>query len=459
MRFMKRQEEIQILKYMKLINRLVILGLFIGQAGAFAQSSKRVVVDKIVAKVDDYIILKSELERSYLEVMSRGEYAGSETKCQILEGLVLNKLMAAKAEIDSIVVTDERVELDLDMRMQQIVNQMGGDEDAIEKYYGKTLEEFKDELREQVREQLVVQEVQRTIVEGLTITPEEVKRFFKNIPRDSLPYFSSEVVVGHIVKKPSVNQAAKKEAERFLYDLRERAEKGEDFLELVSTYSQDPSARYGKTLGWVKRGQMVPEFEAAAMKLKPGEMSKPVETEYGIHLIKQIDRRGNEYHPAHILILHKYMEEDFAQAAHFLDSIKTLIENDSITFAKAAKEFSEDKQTAGSGGFMISSTGSVKVPISELDGDLYFTIDSMQVGTITSPMKFKTANGKDAVRIIYYKEKYKPHQANLKEDYQKIQMAAKNAKQSKIMNEWFMDAINDVYIEIDPEYQHCNILE
>lgn len=456
---MKGQEEIQILKYMKLINRLIFLGLFIGQASVFAQSPQRAVVDKIVAKVDDYIVLKSELERAYLDVMSRGEHSGSQTKCQILEGLVLNKLMAAKAEIDSVVVGDERVELDLDMRMQQIINQMGGDEEAIEKYYGKTLEEFKDELREQVREQLVVQEVQRTIVEGLTITPEEVKKFFKNIPRDSLPYFSSEVVVGQIVKKPTINQAAKKEAERFLYDLRERAEKGEDFLELVTTYSQDPSARYGKTLGWVKRGQMVPEFEAASMKLKPGELSKPIETEFGIHLIKQIDRRGNEYHPAHILILHKYLEEDFAKAAHFLDSIKTLIQLDSITFAKAAKEHSEDKQTSGNGGFMISSTGSAKVPISELDGDLYFTIDTMQVGTITPPLKFKTANGKDALRIIYYKEKYKPHQANLKEDYQKIQMAAKNAKQSKIMNEWFIEAIDDVYIEIDPEYQYCNILE
>lgn len=444
---------------MKIDKSILFVALLMCQGLVMAQTPQKAVVDKIVAKVDDYIVLKSELERSYLDVLSRGERAGADTKCQILEGLVLNKLMAAKAEIDSIVVTDERVELDLDMRMQQILSQVGGDEQELEKYYGKTMEEFKDELRDQVREQLVVQEVQSTIIQDITITPDEVKRFFKNIPRDSLPYFSTEVIVGQIVRKPTTNKAAMKEAEKKLYDLRQRALNGEDFQELAVAHSEGPSARYGGNLGWVKRGQMVPEFEAAAMKLKPGEISKPIETEFGLHIIQSVDRRGNEYNARHILIQHKYLEEDFKKAAHFLDSIKTLIELDSITFEKAAKEFSDDKSTSGSGGYLISQTGSNKVPTSELDGSLFFTLDTMEVGNITNPLRFKMPDGKEAMRIIYFKDKFRPHQANLKDDYQKIQMAAKNAKQNKIMNEWFIEAIEDVYIEIDDEYKHCKILE
>src|SRR5690606_13772743 len=246
--------------------------------------------------------------------------------------------------------------------------------------------------------------------QDITITPDEVKRFFKNIPKDSLPYFSTEVIVGQIVRKPTTNKTAMKEAEKKLYDLRQRALNGEDFQELAVAHSEGPSARYGGNLGWVKRGQMVPEFEAAAMKLKPGEISKPIETEFGLHIIQSVDRRGNEYNARHILIQHKYLEEDFKKAAHFLDSVKTLIELDSMTFEKAAKEFSDDKSTAGSGGYIISQTGSNKVPTSELDGSLFFTLDTMEVGSITNPLRFKMADGKEAMRIIYFKDKFRPHQ-------------------------------------------------
>ena len=424
-----------------------------------AQAPKGATVDKIVAKVDDYIILKSEVEKSYLDVLSKGNYQGSNTKCQVLEGLILNKLMAAKAEIDSVIVTDDRVEIELDMRMQQIIAQMGGDETAIEKYYGKTIEEFKDEMREQVKEQLMVQQMQSTIAADITITPSEVKQFFKKIPTDSLPYFSTEVTIGQIVKKPGTNEKEKDKAEQFLYKIRDRVLKGEDFQEMAKLYSEGPSRQYGGNLGWVRRGQMVPEFEAVAMRLKPGEVSKPVETEFGIHLIECVDRRGNEYNARHILIMHKFKQEDFDDASDFLDSLRVMIISDSLKFENIAKEFSDDKASAGSGGYIMGSDGSVHVPTSELDAGLFFILDTMDVGSITRPMKYTMPDRKEAMRILYYKDKYKPHQANLHDDYQKIQLAAKNAKQNKIMNEWFNDAKDDVYIEVDDEYKHCKILQ
>jgi len=456
---MKEQKRTGILRYIlrSSIIACLVWAYFIPTKG-YTQSDD-VVVDKIIAKVDDYIILKSELERSYLEVLSRGELKGSRAKCQVLEGLVLNKLMAAKAELDSIVVPDEQVERDLDMRMNQILSQVGGDEEAIEKYYGKTIDEFKDELRDQVREQIQVEEMRRTITSDISITPADVQKFFNAIPKDSLPYFSSEVTVGQIVKKPGVNEETKNQAEQLLYDLKEQIQNGADFQELAREYSEGPSAQYGGNLGWVKRGQMVPEFEAVAMKLKPGELSEPVETQFGVHLIQSVDRRGNEYNARHILIQHKHKEVDFEMAAHFLDSIRTLIVNDTLTFAEAAKEHSDDKATSGNGGFFLSSTGSNKVPTSELDAGLFFTIDTMAVGNITKPIKFKMNDGKEAMRILYFKEKIKPHQATLEQDYQKIQLAAKNAKKNKIMNEWFKDAKDDVYIEVEDQYEYCKILQ
>lgn len=415
------------------------------------------VVDKIVAKVDDYIILKSELERAYLDVMSRGEYAGNQTRCNILQSLVINKIMVAKAEIDSVLVDEGMVDQNLDARMNAMISQVGSEE-LIEQYYGKTIEEFKDELRDQIREQLMAENMQRTIVEGITVTPDEVRQFFKAIPKDSLPYFSTEVQVGQIVKKPDINDNEREKAKQFLNQLREKIMAGADFQDMAKKYSEGPTGKNGGNLGWTSRGQMVAPFEAAAMKLKAGEISEPIETEFGMHLIQLIERRGNEYNSRHILIAHKYLDEDYEKAAQLLDSVRLLIMNDSISFQDAAKEFSDDKETAGSGGYFIDQSGSNKVTVSDLDAGLFFTIDTMKLGNITDPMKFTMRDGKQAMRIIYYKDRIRPHQANLKQDYQKIQRAAKSAKQNKVLSDWLKEAKEQVFIEIDEEYEHCKIL-
>jgi peptidyl-prolyl cis-trans isomerase SurA len=421
-------------------------------------SESGTLVDKIIAKVDDYIVLKSELERSYLDVMSRGEYEGNQTRCNILEGLVINKVMVAKAEIDSVIVEEEMVDRNLDMRMNAMISQVGSEE-LIEQYYGKTIDEFKDELRDQIREQMLVENMRSTIIQGISVTPDEVRRFFKAIPQDSLPYFSTEVVVGQIVKKPEINEAERDKAEQFLYDLKAQIQAGADFEEMARTYSQGPSGKNGGNLGWTSRGQMVAPFEAAAMKLQAGEISDPVETDFGMHIVQLIERRGNEYNSRHILISHKYLEEDFEKAAEELDSIRTLILNDSLNFQDAAKEFSDDKETSGSGGYFIDPSGSNTVPVSELDAGLFFTIDSMGVGDITKPMKFTMRSGEEAMRIVYYKDRISPHQANLEQDYQKIQRAAKNAKQNRVLSDWLREAKDEVFIEVVDEYDYCNILK
>lgn len=450
------------MKISRYINRrrlqlVFVLLLFITQY-IKGQDSEYTVIDKIIAKVDNYIVLKSELERSYLQVQSSGDY--NTTKCAVLEGLVLNKLMVAKAEIDSVVVEEEMVDRQLDMKMQGVIAQAGGDEKKLEEAFGKSMEEIREDLRDQEKEQMLVQEMQRLVTEEITVTPSEVKRFFKNIPKDSLPYFSTEVEIGQIVKKPAINAEERDRIENHLLNIRSEAiDDGVDFQVLAGRHSDGPTGPRGGNLGDVERGQMVSEFEAAALKLKNGEISMPVETEFGFHIIQMVDRRGNIYNARHILIQPKYSEKDFEVAGQFLDSVKNLILIDTLAFDKAAKEYSDDKQTSSNGGFIRDATGANQISVSELDPGLFFTMDTMKVGSITDPMRFTMPDGKEAMRIIYYKSKLKPHQANLDQDYQKIYMAALNAKKSKQMNDWFKDARHEVFIEIDPEYNNCNILQ
>ena len=435
---------------------LPIIGMLIA-GSLFGQNANLTVIDKIVAKVDNYIILKSEVERSYLQLQSSGD--NTTTKCQVFEGLVLNKLMVAKAEIDSVMVEEEFVDRQLDMRMQGVIGQAGGDPKKLEEVFGKSLEEIREELRDQVKEQMLVDKMQSTITEEIKVTPSEVKRFFKNIPKDSLPYFSTEVEIAQIVKKPEVSAEERDRIEKLLIQVRQEALDGTDFQILAGRHSEGPTRLQGGNLGDVERGQMVSEFEAAALKLKNGEISMPVQTEFGFHIIQMVDRRGNIYNARHILIIPKFSEDDFKKAGDFLDSLKTKIETDTLKFQRAAKEFSDDKESGSNGGFIRDFSGANRISVSELDPTLFFTMDTMQVGTISKPMKFTMADGKDAMRIIYYKSKLKPHQADLDLDYQKIYVAALNAKKSKQMSDWFEDAKDEVFVEIDPEYDDCNILQ
>lgn len=445
---------------LKSITRLICLTALVNLVSLAGRSQDNgVVVDEIIAKVDNYIVLKSDLESTYLNYLANGNPATPDAKCRILAQLVSQKLMVAKAELDSVIVTDEEVDNNLNRRMQMILSQYGGSAEQLEEYYGKSIDEFKSDIRDQIKEQLVVQRMQETITSDIKVTPAEVKRFFNRIPQDSLPYFSTEVEVAQIVKIPKVGHEQIEEAKRKLNDIRDRILNGESFEALAKEYSQDPgSAKFGGNLGFAKRGVMAPEFEAAALKLKPNEISKPFETQFGVHIVQLLERRGNEYNSRHILLMAEPSENDIANAEHYLDSLKTKVEEDSISFEKAAKEYSDDIYTAGNGGFFMDDLGGTRVSVEDLDPVVFFAIDSMQVGDISKPLKFRTDDGKEAVRIIYYKSKVKPHQANLNDDWQKIQSAALNEKKSKALNDWFNKAKEDVFINIDKAYDYCGIV-
>ena len=413
-------------------------------------------VDKIVAKVDNFIVLKSDLEGAYQEAQRNSPTGVNVTECQVLQQLTIEKLLLAKAEIDSVVVEEPRVESELERRLQYMTSNYG--QENIEEQFGKSIEEIGEDLRDDIRNQLVVQQMQSTITQDIEVTPAEVRRFFNNIPRDSLPFYSSEVSVGQIVKLPTVGKGQKEAARKKLVGIRERIVSGEEFGELAKEFSDDPgSGAQGGELGFVERGQFVPEFEAAALKMQPGELSQPIESQFGFHLIQLIERRGNRYNSRHILIKPNSSALDVEYAREYLDSLRTQILTDSIPFAKAAKEESDDKETAGSGGFFLGPDGSNRVSTENLDPVIFFTVDTMQLGDITPPLVYRMDNGEQAVRILYLKSKSRPHQANLRDDYQKIYNAALQEKRTRILNDWFGSARKQVYIDIDPEYSQCDV--
>lgn len=418
------------------------------------------VVDKIIAKVDNYIVLKSELDRSFQEYVANGGDPSPQSRCQYLAILIRNKLMMAKAEIDSIVVSDAEVDANTQRRMDLIISQYGGSIEELEKRFNKPLEVIKLELRDQIREQMLVSEMQSTITKDAKVTPSEVRRFFGRIPKDSLPFFSAEAEVAQLVRIVKIGNKQKEETRQQLMGIRDQLLRGEDFATLARKYSADPSvAVNGGDMGFVGRGIMVPEFEATCFRLKPGELSMPVETQFGLHLIQLLERRGNEYHARHILISPTPSPDDVERTRHDLDSMRTLIVKDSLGFQKAAKEYSDDQNTKGNGGFFTDESGGTRVPVDELEPGVFFAIDSMKVGTISKPLNYRTDDGKDAVRILFYKSKTTPHIASLQDDWGRIQTATLNQKKNEMLIKWFDKARKDVFISIDPTYNFCGILD
>ncbi len=420
-------------------------------------SSEQYVIDQVVAIVGNNIILESDVQNQYLNYRLQGGIKGSisEVKCSILEDVMFQKLMVAQAEVDSIEVSDVQVEADLDRRLSGFIQQFGS-QDKMEDYYGKTLAEIKAELHDIVQEQLLAQQVQSGIVTSVDVTPSEIRSFFKSIPNDSIPIIKTEYVIAEIVKNPPISIEEKLSVKDQLNDIRRRILDGSSFGTMAIMYSQDPgSAKNGGELGFYGRGQLYPEFEAVAFKLNEGEISNVIETEAGYHIIQMIERKGDYINVRHILRTPKVSPADLNKAKRELDSIALLIRSDSITFEEAVARFSEG-ENANNGGLMINPyTMSTTFEAEQLDPQVSFTIDRMNVGEISNPVPLKTEENKDAYRIMYLKKRTKPHKANLEEDYSRIREWALQNKQMKTISEWITDKASDTYIKIIDEYKDC----
>ncbi len=436
----------------------IVLFLFVVLMSSNLFGQEKKVIDKIIANIGNEYVLLSDLEQVYAQMSEQQGFLPEDAKCSMLESLIASNLMLNQAKLDSIEVLDEEVEAQLEARIEQILGFMGGSVQQFEEYYGQSTAEVKSRFRDDLKNKLMIERMQGSIMAGATVTPSEVKAFFSRIPKDSLPYFNSEVELGEIVYKPVISDEEKAKAKNALEDIRKRViEGGEDFAVLAKKYSADlGSGSQGGELGWAKRGSYVPEFEATAYNLEKNEYSEVIETDFGYHFMQLQDRRGNSIKVRHILIRPVLTDEDKNKALGKLDTIRNLITSDTLTFSFAVKLFSDkDQQSFNNGGRMVNpKTGNTFFEIADLDPDTYFTIDTMSIGNISQPIPFDN-RGDVMYRLIYLQSRTDPHKANLKQDYDKIRTAAIEERKALFMSDWIEEQINSTYIKIDKSYQGC----
>ena len=371
-----------------------------------AMSQNDSIVDGLVAVVGGNVILRSDIENQYMQIRSQGNIVGTspKVKCQVFENLLLQKLLLHQAQVDSIKVTDTQVELEMDRRMRYFISQAGTPE-RLEEHFGKSLLEIKNELRDVIKETMMTEQEQQKITKDAAITPSEVKAFYKKLPKDSIPLINSEMEIGMVVKQPEIGEVEKQAVRDKLKGFKERFVKGDDFSTLAVLYSEDPgSSKQGGELGMFKRGEMRPEFEAAAFKLKPGEISDIVQTEDGFHLIQMIERRGEYVNVRHILLQPKVSPVNLNKAKILLDSIAALISGKKMTFDAVVVRYSDDPNR-NSGGLMVNQvTGNSKFEASQVDAKVFFVVDKLKVGDVSAPV-MTTERGKQDYRIYYLKSR------------------------------------------------------
>lgn len=440
---------------------LIVFSIILTISVARAQTRT---LDKIAGVVGSGIILQSDIELQYANYLATGNPPNPAIKCEILQNLLTQKLLAQQAVIDSVTVKDDEVDNEVDRRMRGMIQRAGGQE-RLEQFLGRSTIQYKDEIRADIKENMIAQKMRGKITEKINVTPLEVEKYFNKIPKDSLPTFNKEVEVGEIVFQPKLNKDEKESYRLKAEELLKRVKAGEDFGALARLYSQDPgSAPDGGDLGFADRTTFVKEFAAWAFRLKAGEISPVFETDFGFHFLQVIERRGEQVHVRHILITPIMTDASIERAKAKADSVYDLMKkNKAIDFSTAAAFYSDDKDTKYNGGMMLNAenveTRTTYIPTDKLDPQVALTVDTMKVGGLSKPLLAVGPDGKKTYKILYLKSTTDAHKANLKQDFPKIKEAAMNDKTNRVVSEWFEKRRKETFIKIDPEYQSCPSLK
>ena len=419
-------------------------------------------VDKVIARVGSEYISLSDVEEEYQYAKVNDKTITDEARCALLQSIIAQKVLIYQAKLDSVEVSDDEVEAQLDLRFSSILRQMNGDEEFFKEYYGASIKEMKERYRDDQKQKILAERMQYKLISEVDITPDEVLEYFNQIPQDSLPFLSSEVVISELVVEPQVNEIERAKALAEAEEVYAKIKEGQDFATLAKAYSDDTeSAKRGGDLGFATRGTYVPDFEAAVFGMEANEISDIIETEFGFHIIKQIERRGNRVKASHILISPLKTIIDEIRAKELLDSIRTLIIADSITFEEAVKKHSikEMPSYSNSGKLKNPATGTNFFETKDLDYDTYFAIENLQVGEISKIVEMKNFRGGKMYRILKLQSKSKPHRANLKEDYDKITLYAKESKKNQYFAEWLEAKMGETFIQVDPLFFSCPALQ
>ncbi len=428
---------------------LVILVLFSNDI--FAQPY---VVDKMVGTVGRNSILYSDVEDQYLQMKAQ-KITPLPSKCEIFEEMLSQKLLINQARIDSIEVTPAEIEMELDRRLRYFIEQIGSEEKLV-KYFGKPIVEIKMDMEESIKNQVLVQRMTDEITKSMSVTPSDVKGFYKKLPQDSIPYIEAKAKVAQIVLYPKSDKEEIYQTRERLLDFRERILKGEKFSTLAALYSQGPSSSKGGDIGWSLKAELDPAYAKAAFSLKEGQVSKIVESEFGYHIIQLIERTEQKVHTRHILLKPEIPLEEKEKTKKALDSIVKLIRTDTLTFSQAALKFSEDETTKFNDGLKINfNTGNTEFELDEFPSSEYYIIRDLEVGEISEPFETEDDKGKTVYKVLQLKEKTKPHVANLEQDFELLKNMTIENKKSEIIDDWLMEKIKTSYIKINPPYNDC----
>ncbi len=441
---------------------LLSLGFFVMAFASFAQT-KKVLADKIIATVGDKIILRSDIQNSITDMQRQNIEIPANASCVLLQQAVALKALVLQAERDSLPVSDEEVDAQIDNKIRYYINQYGSKE-ILEQVAGKTVFQLKEEMRSVFRDQKLAAAERDKIVGDVRITPKEVEAYYNQIPKDSLHFYESQLEVGQIVMYPKPNRDLENYAIDQLKEYKKEVEDGSKKFEvLASLFSDDPGTKDKGGMMEVNRNetQIDPVFLAKSFSLKDGQISNVFKTQFGYHIIQMVSRRGDDATIRHILKVPQVSSIQINEAKQKLDSIRTLLVNGKMEFGEAVSKFSEDDASKYTGGLITGPDGqSTFLSIDQLDKDLVLMLKDLKVGEYSQPTEYvDPATGKKAVRIVEIKSKTEPHRENLKDDYDKVADRALEEKKNKALDDWFVKKMPAFYIDVSKDYASCPELE
>ena len=433
-------------------------------AGFFANAQDRKnVIDEVAWVVGDEAIFRSDIEEMYQQAKSEGLLRSGDPYCFIPEQIAVEKLYLHQAKIDTIEVPETSVRASVDQRINFFIDQLGSKE-KVEEFFHKSLPVLKESLVEMMRNNAIIGQVQRSLTEDITTTPNEVRKFYDSLSPDSVPYVPMQVEAQIITLNPNIPRQEIEDIKARLREYSDLVNSGErDFSTLAIMYSEDGSAMQGGELGYNPRAAWVPEFANVAFNLNdPKKVSRIVETEYGYHIMQLIDKRGDQVNVRHILLTPKVSEKDLIDATNRLDSIRKEIIAGAFTFEEGASVLSQDKDTRNNGGVMMNSNErgnnyrSSRFEMQDLPPEVAKRIEKMNPGDISESFIMKNSSHKDVAAIVKLTNRIPGHKATLSEDYNLIKKMYENHKREQVLRDWLEKKIKETYVRIEPGWQNCS---
>lgn len=424
--------------------------------GAHAQTQK-IIADKIVAQVGDKIILKSDIDNAIADI-KRGDAKMEVTPCEMIESQMIQKALVLQAQKDSLPVSDDEIEAQLDNQVRGFVMRFGSKE-ALEEIAGKTVFQLKEDFRVVFRERNLADQMRRKILENIKISPVETQAYYDKIPKDSLKFYETQLEMSQIVIYPKANKDVDEYVTKQLYDIKRQVEAGgKSFEQMAKIYSDDPGSKENGgqyTLNRNDKGMWDPTFMATAFRLREGQISSVVKSKFGFHIIQLVSRSGDDAVVRHILRIPPITDDEVKIGIDRLDSVRAKIKSGTMQFGEAVNKISEDEGSKFSGGAIMGNDGSTYLTYDQLDTSMVSAVKDLKKGDISAPQAFTDERGRKAIRLLYLRDRTAPHRENMKDDYDRISNRALAEKKDAAMKSWFDEHISTYYVNVDPDYNKC----